>query len=155
MMGNNATVGGAVYAFETDSQIIDCNVFDNEAYIGAGIYSEDYNLTVKGTTFRSNQARTPAALPDPAESLDFTGMAGGLFAMVDTLNLRDSVFTENTANISGGGLLLTGVVTSPSKIFNCLFADNISGRDGAGASVNWSHQADFGNCTFANNTARD
>ena len=154
MMGNNATVGGAVYGFDTTSQITDCNVFDNEAYIGAGIYSEDYNLTVKGTTFSSNQARTPAALPDPAESLDFTGTAGGLFAMVDTLNLQDSVFTENTANISGGGLLLTGVVTSPSKVFNCLFANNISGRDGAGASVNWSHQADFGSCTFANNSAQ-
>jgi hypothetical protein len=151
--GNTATVGGGVYGFETSTKIADCNVYDNEAYVGGGVYSEDYDLVVSGTTFRYNHARTPAALQAPAESLDFTGTAGGLFAMVDTLSIRDSIFVENLANISGGGLLLTGVVTSPSTVFNCLFADNISGRDGAGASVNWSHRAGFGNCTFSGNAS--
>ena len=148
---NNATVGGAVYGFETNTVITDCNVFGNEAYIGAGVYSEDYDLRVTSTTFRSNRAVTPAALTPPAESLELTGEAGGLYAMIDTLDIRDSVFMSNSADISGAGLLLAGVATRPTNVFNCLFVNNTAGHDGAGASVNWGHQAKFGNCTFADN----
>jgi hypothetical protein len=65
------------------------------------------------------------------------------------------VFVGNAAEISGGGLLLSGTVEQPSDVFNSLFVRNNAQRDGGGASVNWLSRVNFGNCTFADNIASD
>ncbi|HML76387.1 MAG TPA: hypothetical protein PKB02_17990, partial [Anaerohalosphaeraceae bacterium] len=77
----------------------------------------------------------------------------GLFVGSADLKLSHSVFTANMADISGGGLYVTGEVPANSRIFNCLFDSNVGRRDGGGASVNWFAVSSFANCTFANNSS--
>ncbi|MCI0498993.1 MAG: right-handed parallel beta-helix repeat-containing protein [Planctomycetales bacterium] len=146
---NDATVGGGMYGRDSLARIADCNVFSNEAYLGAGIFLDMEEASVTNTLFHANRAQVPAG----TDTIDQTGIGGGLFASVGNLDIRDSMFARNTSDISGGGLLLSGVVDEPTAIFNCLFTENTAGRDGAGASVNWDSIAEFGNCTFADNSA--
>ncbi|MHC4772302.1 MAG: right-handed parallel beta-helix repeat-containing protein [Planctomycetota bacterium] len=159
---NTATVGGAIYGHYGYNEEIEgsdpmaviagCNLFNNEAYLGAGAFIDDNNVSIVDTIFRSNQARVPdPSVVPPEDTLELTGEGAGLYAHVQDLEIIDSVFVENFAELSGGGLLLSGTVGYPTDIFNCLFAGNTAQRDGAGASVNWSSNASFVNCTFADN----
>ena len=61
------------------------------------------------------------------------------------------VFRFNDAVASGGGVYLLGSRQNGVIIENCLIADNYSGRDGAGVSVNWFADPKLSNCTIANN----
>ncbi|MDH4201556.1 MAG: M4 family metallopeptidase [Phycisphaerae bacterium] len=177
---NDATVGGAIYGYESPTEIevygfdspttiADCNVFGNEAYIGAGVFLDDEAAVISGSRFEANQAKVPEVVvvppdpdapePDPDEpvepaaTLDLTGEGAGIFAHVQDLQIRDSIFLKNRSQLSGGGLLLSGTVAETADIFNCLFVENTAKLDGAGASVNWMSRARFGNCTFADNVA--
>jgi len=85
------------------------------------------------------------------QTLAAAGQGGGLFVGNAGLKLSHSVFTTNLADISGGGLYVTGEVPVNSRIFNCLFDNNVGRRDGGGASVNWFAVSSFANCTFAAN----
>jgi predicted outer membrane repeat protein len=149
---NDATVGGGIYGRYAVSNIADCNVFGNEAYMGAGIYLELDRAVITSTVFNANVAKVPDT-GVPATSLELEGMGAGLFAHLLDLSIHDSVFVENIAQISGGGLLLSGTVEKPTDIFNCLFARNRARSDGGGASVNWMSRANFRNCTFGHNRA--
>lgn len=160
--GNRSAVGGGIYGRESAVEIADCNAFDNEAFLGAGLYFDQGSALITNTMVHANTATTPAVVivppvegeeepPLPVPTIDATGLGGGLLAASADLNLRHSVFVKNTADISGGGLLLTGTVPTQSEVFNTLFAHNEAGRDGGGASVNWESRAAFGNCTFGNN----
>jgi Zn-dependent metalloprotease len=173
IQGNTATVGGGIYGYESPVEIevygydspttiVDCNIFGNEAYIGAGIFLDDEAAVISGTLVHSNHAKAPDATTVPGENPDdppvvvdpivtVTGEGAGLYAHVLDLQIRDSMFFENKADLSGGGLLLSGTVDRTANIFNCLFAENTAGRDGSGASVNWMSRVRFGNCTFADN----
>ncbi len=171
---NQATVGGSIYARDSYTEIVDCNVFDSEAYLGGGVYLEkganEYDdpfgidAVISGTIIHKNRAARPEVVieepedpddPDapviPAATLDSTGVGGGLFAVSTDLVMRDIAFVGNSADMSGGGLMLTGTVAGPTNIFNGLFAENRASRDGGGASVNWSSRVAFDNCTFADN----
>jgi len=170
---NEATVGGGIYGRYATSEIADCNVFGNEAYMGAGIYLERDEAEIKNTVFQANTARTldpvvepvdpdePEEPQDPEEpvvppaTVDLEGMGGGLFAHLLKLSICDSVFVGNAAEISGGGLQLSGTVEQDSDVFNTLFANNNADRDGGGASINWLSRVNFDNCTFADNSASD
>ncbi len=145
---NDATVGGGMYGRDSFATIADCNILSNQAYIGAGIYLQMEEADITNTVFRANRAWNS----DVSGTIDLAGCGAGLFANVLNLNIRDSVFVQNAADISGGGLMVTGVSDEPTDIFNCLFVHNTAGRDGAGASVNWHSNARFGSCTFADNS---
>ena len=164
ILENNATVGGGIYGYDSMVEIADCNVFDNEAYLGAGIYLDDESAVISGTRVHANRAKSPDVVIEPPDedppddepvvplaTLDQTGEGAGIYAHVLDLQIRDSIFVENQAQISGGGLMLSGTVDDSSDIFNCLFAQNRASRDGGGASVTWSSIATFTNCTFADN----
>jgi predicted outer membrane repeat protein len=170
ILDNEAAVGGGVYGRYATTVIADSNMVNNEAFIGAGMYLERDEAVITKTVFESNLAKSrepvpvvpdedPGQDPDepviPAATLDTTGMGGGLFAHLLKLSIRDSVFVSNSAEISGGGLLLSGAVERSSDVFNCLFIHNIAQRDGGGASLNWLSQVNFGNCTFADNKLLD
>ncbi|MHC4524276.1 MAG: right-handed parallel beta-helix repeat-containing protein [Planctomycetota bacterium] len=157
-------IGGGLYGFESKIEVVDCNIFDNEAYLGAGAFFDDQEVTMTETKVYSNLAEAPDTVEVPGENpedppvevpfpVDVMGDGAGVYAHVLDLEIRDCQFYENTAEIAGGGLLLSGTVADWADIFNCLFVHNTAGRDGAGASVNWSSRVNFGNCTFADNTA--
>ncbi|MHC5083731.1 MAG: right-handed parallel beta-helix repeat-containing protein, partial [Planctomycetota bacterium] len=166
---NDAAVGGGIYGRESVSMVADCNIRDNEAYIGAGIYFDEEVAIVTDTILRENKAKLPDQVvedPDdeeppaddddviiiPTATLDMTGKGAGMAAHMSDLDVVDTVFVDNSANLSGGGLYLIGTVNEQSDIFNCLFVGNRAGRDGGGASVNWQGRGLFDNCTFADNT---
>jgi len=158
---NEASVGGGLYAFKSQTTVVDCNSFDNYAYAGSGIYAEYDTIEITNTRFVRNEAVTPPANVIPGEgetdppliyeTLAAAGQGGGLFVGSADLKLSHSVFTTNLADISGGGIYLTGEVPVNSRIFNCLFDNNVGRRDGGGASVNWFANSSFANCTFAAN----
>ncbi|NLK41959.1 MAG: hypothetical protein GX298_07890, partial [Planctomycetes bacterium] len=171
--GNMAAVGGGLYGHDGFTEIADSNALSNEAYVGAGFYFEKGTVTMADTLIHANNAKTPTAItvPDEEENGDggddtteeeeqliipiaaesVVGQGGGLFAASAVLNTRHSLFYENVAVVSGGGAYIAGITDQPSNLLNCLFANNLAGRDGAGASVNWQADVFFGNCTFADN----
>ena len=165
IQGNRSAVGGGIYGRDSTLQVVDCNAFDNEAFFGAGLYIDRGAASITSTLVQANNAKQPDVVvipPDeepgegeepvvPVATLASVGQGGGLYAASAGLDLRHSVFVKNNAVVSGGGLLLSGTVETPSNLFNNLFAQNKAGRDGAGASVNWESRATFGNCTFADN----
>ncbi|KKK66287.1 hypothetical protein LCGC14_2965620, partial [marine sediment metagenome] len=66
----------------------------------------------------------------------------------------DSVFRNNQASASGGGIFFLGSDQDydyESVVANCLITDNISGYDGGGVSVNWYSDIDIVNTTIADN----
>lgn len=158
---NEAAVGGGLFAYKSQTTVVDCNAFDNYAYTGSGIYAEYDTIEITNTRFVRNEAVTPPANVIPGENetdpptiyqtLAASGMGGGLFVGNADLKLSHSVFTTNLADISGGGMYLVGEVPVNSRIFNCLFDNNVGRRDGGGASVNWFAVSSFANCTFAAN----
>lgn len=165
IQGNRSAVGGGIYGRDSTVQIADCNAWDNESFFGAGLYIDRGSASIANTLVQANIAKTPEVTvvpPDeepgegeepelPVATIEGVGQGGGLYAASAGLDLRHSVFVKNIAEVSGGGLLLTGTVENPSNLFNNLFVQNQAGRDGAGASVNWESRAMFGNCTFADN----
>ena len=174
---NQATVGGSIYARDSYTEIVDCNVFDSEAYLGGGIYLEkgidDYDAgeidaMITGTIIHQNRANRPEIIVEPVDpddtttndepvvpvaTLDATGVGGGLMAVSSDLYMSDIAFVGNSADMSGGGLTLSGTVAEPTYVFNGLFVENSALRDGGGASVNWNSRVEFRSCTFADNDA--
>jgi len=158
---NEAAVGGGLFAYKSQTTVVDCNSFDNYAYAGSGICAEYDTIEITNTRFVRNEAVTPPSNIVPGENendppviyqtLAAAGQGGGLFVGNAGLKLSHSVFTTNLADISGGGLYVTGEVPVNSRIFNCLFDNNVGRRDGGGASVNWFAVSSFANCTFAAN----
>ncbi len=158
---NEAAVGGGLFAYKSQTTVVDCNSFDNYAYAGSGICAEYDTIEITNTRFVRNEAVTPPSNIVPGENendppviyqtLAAAGQGGGLFVGSAGLKLSHSVFTTNLADISGGGLYVTGEVPANSRIFNCLFDNNVGRRDGGGASVNWFAVSSFANCTFAAN----
>ncbi|MEJ5258791.1 MAG: S8 family serine peptidase [Anaerohalosphaeraceae bacterium] len=151
LVGNEASDGGAIYANASATLIQDCNVADNTAYLGGGFFQIYNEAVVKNSQFRRNVAHSPS-FAAPVENV-FLGQGGGIYTGSTGLSLRDTVFVQNAADFSGGGLFMTGVSSVSSKIKNCLFAQNSSGRDGGGASVFWGANPVIQNCTFADNQA--
>lgn len=154
---NNATVGGAIYSLDnTDDSdsvkttIDECTIEENTAYLGGGIYLEYDKAEITGSTLRKNLASQTdllAAGSIPSE----TGHGGGLYAGCVDLDLSDTVFVENQAGLVGGGLLLSGIVSDQTNVFNCLFTHNSAKSAGGGASASMSSDVFFGNCTFGSN----
>ncbi len=146
---NLASDGGAIYANESFTTIQDCNVADNTAYLGAGLYQLQNQADIENVKFRRNQATSPNF--EPPVEITYLGQGGGMFAGGAGLTMTDSIFVDNAADFSGGGLFSVGENPISSKIHNCLFAQNRSGRDGGGASIYWRAELSVSNCTFADN----
>jgi len=159
--GDEACIGGAVYWSNSTTTIIDCNFTDNVAYHGAGLYSVDSTSTIAGSTIRSNSALAAPIEPndpnDPNAAIGFVnvlGAGGGYYCLSSVVDISDSVFTDNRATKSGGGIYFGGsdqdTIFSPS-LHNCLVRGNSAGRDGGGISVNWYTEPKITNCTIADN----
>lgn len=158
---NGAADGGGIYSNLSETEIADCNLADNEAYLGAGFFQVEKKAKVERTLFKRNLVRVPVTeLPDPIDpnprlvpvaSMTDTGLGGGIYTGSVSLTLKDSVLGNNLAGLSGGGLYMAAFSGEDSTIRNCLFIRNQAYRDGGGASINWFTTANLSNCTFADN----
>ncbi|MHC4498736.1 MAG: right-handed parallel beta-helix repeat-containing protein, partial [Planctomycetota bacterium] len=158
---NSSSVGGGIYGYGADLNIVDCNFTDNSSFVGGGLCASDSLAIISGSIIQRNIASPdadPSVIFDPNDlsvsdpnALKF-GAGGGLyFSTTDTV-VRDCNITHNVATGSGGGLYMFGNSSSP-QIINNLVTYNLAGRDGGGISANWSANQLIANCTFYGNAA--
>jgi predicted outer membrane repeat protein len=156
---NDSCVGGGIWFSDTEATIVDCDFADNIAYHGGGLYGVDSTGTVTGTTVMGNLALQASVDPnltsDPnAPFGGVSSLGGGLCAVNTPIEVYDSVFAENRALSSGGGVYFGGsdqnLETAPS-LHNCLIRDNTAGHDGGGISINWYDEPIISSCTIAGN----
>jgi hypothetical protein len=132
---NESTAGGgAVYDDGASAEVDDaiggtisiCGCrFENNRTIGAGgaVYLYAYppdNFVINQCTFIGNQVLRPA---------DGSALGGALRTGSAPLQLANSLFANNHADVQGGGYWTDGDV--PAYIDNCTFYDNDAGVEGA------------------------
>ncbi|MHC4499585.1 MAG: right-handed parallel beta-helix repeat-containing protein, partial [Planctomycetota bacterium] len=158
---SEACRGGGMCWFDSDVSIVDCNLAESRAYQGAGLYTTNSTGTVTGSTFFRNEASDASVPPTPDPNAPFDpgnilGRGGGYYSASSSVWVADSIFKENVATASGGGIYLFGSSQDPTALpvlHNCLIINNLAGRDGGGISSNWYAEPTISNCTIADNEA--
>ena len=129
--------GGGLYV-ENSNLILTGSTFQNNSAEdrGGGLYVVHSNLTLTGNTFQNNSA-------------EFVG--GGLYAVYSNLTLTGSIFQNNSALVWGGGLCVgyNSTLTLTGNIFQNNSAEY---GGGGGLYVSNSNLTLTGN-TFQNNSA--
>ncbi len=164
--------GGLAAERKAKVVLLDCNVMDNIAETGGGLYGADVRLEVKGGTVARNVALRGGGLYGLAGSIQIddcnvvsnlaeidpndvgvlsSGGGAGLMLVDTSASVRNSRVEGNRTTASGGGLLILGQ-GSPS-VFNCLITYNQANRDGGGISTNWNATPRVGSSTFVGNAA--
>ena len=114
--------------------ISDCNVIDNTAYHGGGLFASASNGTIATSLIANNIAprvpEEPAQPEDPeqppqSEQPTISGRGGGLFCFASLIDIVDSTLTNNRANTSGGAIYFTG---SDQDITDTLYGGDIEMR---------------------------
>jgi chitodextrinase len=149
---NTATVGGGMYGNDDAFiDITDSNFVSNAAYQGGGIYLVKMAGTLSGCEITNNNAVGEPFYDGLPVMDEVLGYGGGIYLdTADDIQLKDTVITDNTADVSGGGVYSAGG-GGKADLKNCLIVSNQAGRNGAGVSVNWLSDLNITNCTFAFN----
>ncbi|MHC4500561.1 MAG: S8 family serine peptidase, partial [Planctomycetota bacterium] len=152
----NACIGGGVYWSNATPTFNHCEITNSKAYHGAGFYSAYATGTIREATVVQNVASVAVAQPnDP--NLPFStifGRGGGYCSVSSPVEVIDSVFSENRATGSGGGVYFIGSdqnIFSVPLLDNCLIINNTGGRDGGGVSCNMHAEPIIASCTIADN----
>jgi len=153
-----AAIGGALWWSNASATIIDCNFAGNMAYHGGAMYAVDSTGVVDETIVQRNLAFLanvdPNLVSDP--NVAFGGVmswGGGLAAINSPIEVTNSIFVENRAQSSGGGLYLAGSdddITVAPTVHNTLIHHNSAGRDGGGIAT-WKSEPVISNSTIADN----
>jgi hypothetical protein len=136
------------------------------------VINQSDTVTLDGFTVEGAQSAT---LGEPFPNIRFSG--AGLRAINSSTVIRNCLFRDNIANLSGGGAAFANSVF-PTRIENCVFERNFAARGGAvsvfGSSVNITRShfegneaegagailieggssVDIGDCRFVDNHAR-
>ncbi len=119
--------GGGLYANNSNLELLNGQILNNEAYLGAGIFVINSTLQAESTEFKENFA--------PYVGCAICSFNSGI--ALDRCN-----FMENNAP----GAVLYHENEYPTVITNCLFANNI------GRCINVTETLGIVNCTFVNNS---
>jgi predicted outer membrane repeat protein len=158
---SEASRGGGMCWFNSDVTITDCDLADSRAYQGGGLYTAGSTGTITGSTFVGNEA-SDAPVPEPNDPNlpfdigDILGSGGGYYCWKSGVWVTDSVFSENRATASGGGIYFGGSSQEASAepvLHNSLVINNLASRDGGGISSNWHVEPTISNCTIVGNEA--
>ena len=152
--------GGALYAYDCSTTVLDCFVHDNSimsggAQCGNGVYSEGGSLTVVDTDFSGNYSRSYVQGANK-------GYGAAVYALDAPTTLSNCTFTgnylyttnDNTATHAyGGAIYLSG---SRAAIVDCHFSNNAARAktDGHGGAV-YAESVDpltIDACSFSKNT---
>lgn len=155
---NTARTGGAI---ATPSNMENYYSYHDVNYYSYGLNGVDYadtSLKIDNSTFMGNVAKdtrggNATMLISPDSHFDYFNrffMGGAIFGSSKELNVKDSIFESNVANIDGGALC---VQSENSTVEGCKFYNNTAGAYGGALSV-------FGNSEVFNteiisNYARD
>lgn len=137
--GNNAAVGGGLYAQGSALELSDCSFDENLATYGGAIYLEWYNtLRDQGSTFTGNDA---------------TVSGGAIYSYgYDVLELDGTVFRSNGAGESAGALAM--IWGSGLSAREATFEDNHAWQNGGAAQLYCvDSEVVFEDTTFEDNTA--
>ncbi|CAM9843693.1 unnamed protein product [Scytosiphon promiscuus] len=138
--------GGAVFAVDAGVVIQDSTVFEsNKAVEGGGLYCGGFDnsttpsatgsCSLSEVTFTANNASSEDILDYDSIVSPWVGLYGGGGAAFyrGDVDITDSAFTNNYAQLSGGGLY--GGTESSMSIEGCVFEENYSqGHGGAMAA---------------------
>jgi len=157
-INNEACEGGGLYVGGSVMTVADCNFVDNTAYHGAGLLTVSTTGSITDSLFTGNMARFNSAYVfdpcNPSVVVPVLGQGGGYSCLSSLVDVIDSVFTNNYATASGGGIYYGGSdedVADAPLLANCLLSGNTAGRDGGGISVNWYAEPVISNCTITDN----
>ena len=131
------TSAGALYVPHNNSivRISNCNFTDNHATgdVGyGGALFGNYSIHVSDCNFHDNTAKRNG---------------GAVYLVLGSSEFRNSVFVNNTSNISGGAIYSFNHI----NVENCNFTDNNAAE--AGGAI--CSSLDISDCTFINNHAKD
>jgi hypothetical protein len=171
LAGNQAPVGGAIYgARMVDFHVHDCDVVDNLAVLGGGIFTAETMLVeINNVNIKRNSAKPlfsmGSGIPvDQAVSFD-NGYGGGLYIFTSEAFINDCVISENSTSGSGGGVYLSGheesivvpgtvtILGVTPELNNCLITNNTAVKGGGGLLCDWFVNATVSNCTIADNSS--
>ncbi|HEX42087.1 MAG TPA: hypothetical protein ENN81_08510, partial [Phycisphaerales bacterium] len=166
-----ATDGGAVCWIESAMTIADSDFLYNTAIRGGGLFADtSWSTQITGCHIGYNEAgleaydpNDPNVILDPNALIDpndpnsaavpvVIGQGGGIFCFATPMVLADCQIMYNVTNASGGGIYIAGA-SERVDVLNCLIVNNLAGRDGGGASINWFSPTILANCTFSGNAA--
>ena len=159
---NSAAYGGGIFNEGGSVTMIDSTFSNNDAYMdGGGIYSQGGTVTVSTSTLSHNNASFTGGGVYNADGIVtvsnstfsynsgdplMSSYAGGIYN-IGTLTISDSIFSNNSAEASGGGIFhADGTLT----ITNSIFSGN-SASPGGGIINNAT--LIIANSTFSGNSA--
>ena len=126
--GNTAVQGGAAHILN-DAEITDCDFTENGANEGGAIYANDMKGDISGCEFNDNNAEDGAAIfinstytgkiKDSNFTANYARNQGGAILTKVTLEVNETIFTENLAN-TGAGICAYGNL----KVSNSEFSEN-------------------------------
>jgi CSLREA domain-containing protein len=140
--GFSTSRGGGIYGYLAGSlTLVNCNVSGNRAEFGGGIYSEAIGLEIRGCSIRDNHAALGGGV-DNSSGLQVSGSVfsnntatssgGGIYLWEGAASIVDSAFTGNEAAVDGGGIYSP---LSQLEVVNTTFSMNSAGGFGGGISA--------------------
>jgi predicted outer membrane repeat protein len=140
------TRGGGIYVTGgvavANLALENCQVKNNHAEAGGGMFFQTGDVTMKNCTFTGNTA---------------AGRGGAMRAQASKLRCDNSYFTDNSAAGNGGVISITSTTPPDIEFVNCLFTGNSSVNGSGGVASMNSGQFSAGHgiwydCTFSENS---
>ena len=169
---NHAYNGAGLYSVEATGTITNTTVARNLAFVDpsdpngplaldGSIYPFIDRPPVIDPNADPNAPQTPGPGDEPEDDVPpgvelgtIFSHGGGYYCFASVVDIKDSVFTQNEANGSGGGIFYSGsdmdLPFAPS-LHNTLVTKNVSARDGGGISATWFAEPTISSCTIADN----
>lgn len=139
--GKVTDLGGGIYIESGNLTLKNCAVTKNEAsHGGGGIHFAGENLIVYGSEISKNKGDSGGICVaegsaktkiEKSKIIDNSASSGGGLNLVGESTIEDCEITGNTAESSGGGLLLY-IDNKSCKIKNSVINDNTAGGSGGG-----------------------
>ena len=125
---NYADFGGAIYVGVDKTTISNNNFTSNSAVLGGAIYvpHNKWGITISDSDFRENHAYYGGAI-----NLAVYAVSGDGTSTTNKI-IRNSNFTNNTAEMEGGAIYVDG---SYQQIINCIFNGNNATEKGGAVCV--------------------
>ncbi len=141
--------GAGIYCLNDRMRVANCAIFENEAFLGGGIYSEGDTVVIDSCSFVSNVSHEI--------DLDESAGGGGVNICTGRAVLDRCSFGGNDSRNNGGGMLL---YNSSAHISNSFIDQNSLSGTGADGGAVYIYNADvpeleieFVGCRIADNSA--
>lgn len=134
---NKATMyGGAIAAIGGSPVFRNLTLIHNEAPLGGGMFLQAVTAQLDSITFNANVAE----------------QGGGLYGYDATITVLQSDFIDNTAELFGGGIYVTGT-GGKLTLVSCNLTGN--GSENGGALCSYTIATDIFTCNFRDNSATE